>query len=87
MQVIRRHKLRRPVIQQVFYSMAEVAEAAGFVFKVGRRKGELNTQLARRWLKRESAVIRKGRHWYTTKALLIRAFADVADEVLAGLPR
>lgn len=86
MVVIKRHKLR-PSIQQVWYSMAEVAEAAGFVYKSGARKGELNTEMARAWLRRERAVIKRGRWWYTTKELLRRAFPHEAEDILAGLPR
>lgn len=40
----------------------------------------------RRWLLREKACTKHGRHYYTSKAQLRRVFREAADEVIAGLP-
>lgn len=37
-----------------------------------------------RWLQRERAVTRYGRHWYVTRGQLRRAFPGVWDEVAAA---
>ena len=61
---------------RIVWSMAEIAEVMGW-----------EVRRVRRWLLREGAVRRQGRHWYTSKSQLRRAFgADVAAEVIANLP-
>lgn len=39
----------------------------------------------RRWLRREGALVRKGRYYYVTKPLLRAAFPEAWDDVCARL--
>lgn len=61
---------------RILWSTAEIAEVLRW-----------STRRTRRWLQREGACRRQGDgHYYTSKALLRRAFPDAADEVIASLP-
>lgn len=57
-----------------YISVARVAELMGDEWPVHRM---------RRWLKREGALVRKGRYYYTTRARLRTAFPDVFHELFA----
>ena len=41
------------------------------------------TWKVRRWLLRDGAAVRKGRHWYTTRSQLRAAFPHVYHELFA----
>jgi len=40
-----------------------------------------SVQKVRRWLTRDGALVRKGRHLYTTRSKLRAAFRDIFDEL------
>jgi hypothetical protein len=60
---------------RVLWSTKEIAEVLGW-----------NTHRVRRWLMRERAATKHGRHYYTSKAQLRRVFREAADEVISSLP-
>lgn len=61
---------------RVIWSMAEVAEVMGW-----------ETRRVRRWLRKQDAVRRVGRQFYTSKGQLRRAFGpEAASDVIAHLP-
>gem|GEM_PF-6130893 len=62
---------RRP--PRGYLSTAQVAELFG--------SKEWPVRRVRRWLTREGALVRKGRHLYTTRSKLRVAFRDVFDEL------
>ena len=55
-----------------YLSMPQVARLLGW-----------STQRARRWLVREQAVVRTGRHIYTTRSKLREAFREVFSELFS----
>ena len=60
---------------RILWSVAEVADVLDW-----------NVRRVRRWLLREQACNKHGRHYYTSKAQLRRVFREAADEVIAQLP-
>lgn len=60
---------------RILWSVAEVAEVLDW-----------HTHRVRRWLVREKACTRHGRHYYTSKNQLRRVFCEAADEIIAQLP-
>lgn len=69
------HRNKRALVGRVYFSMQEVADAMGE-----------DVRKVRRWLRREGAIVKRGRWWYTTKDLLRGAFPEAYDTVIAGLP-
>lgn len=67
---------RRP--PKGYLSTAQVAELINQNAEDG---AEWTTQKVRRWLTRDGALVRKGRHLYTTRSKLRVAFRDVFDEL------
>lgn len=65
----------RPAPGRILWSTAEIAEVMGW-----------DSQRIRRWLIREKACSKHGRHYYSSKAQLRRVFREAADEVIANLP-
>lgn len=58
------------------WSTVEIAEVLGW-----------EVHRVRRWLVREQAAHKRGRHWYANRMGLVRVFgAEGADDIIANLP-
>lgn len=60
--------------RRIYFTCAEIAKVLGWT-----------TERAREWLVREKAVVRHGRHYFTTRGLLRRAFPETWSEVVAAI--
>lgn len=56
--------------KKIYYTTAEVAKVLG-----------KSTETARKWLKREGALMKRGGHYYTTAARLYSAFPEAFQEL------
>lgn len=56
-----------------YLSIAQVSTMLG--------EDEWPTHRVRRWLRREGALVRKGRIYYTTRSRLKKAFKDIFEEL------
>ena len=71
-----RKGVNAPPPGRIVWTVAEVAEVLKW-----------STTRVRRWLRKERACTRRGRHYYTCKTQLRRAFgAQAGDEIIANLP-
>lgn len=77
--------VKRALVIRQYYSVEDAAQLLGETFKRGPRKGELNTQKVRRWLKKEGALIKRGRFYYATRDMLRRAFPEAWDQIYAAM--
>ena len=60
--------------REVYIPVAKLAAAMGW-----------RVERMRRWLQREGALVKHGRHYFATRGMLRKSFPETWDEVVAAL--